>query len=74
MLFDTREPPGVDGLDMTDPALLRPALEFAYGESAAWVDLDRLVAEILDPDTDPADAKRYYLNTAAPSERPGVRP
>jgi len=67
VLFDTREPPGVDGLDMTDPAQLRPALEFAYGESAAWVDLDRLVAEILDPDTDPADAKRYYLNTAAPS-------
>ncbi len=69
--FDTREPPGVDKVDMTDPEQLLPALEYAYGESAAskggWVDLDRLVEEILDPDTDPSDAKRYYLNTAAPS-------
>lgn len=65
--FDTREPPGVDKIDMADPAALRPALEFAYGESMRWVDIDRLIEEILDPDTDPSDAKRYYLNTAAPS-------
>lgn len=71
VLYDTREPPGVDKLDMSDPVELRKALVFAYGASAkdadGWVDLDRLVEEILDPDTDPADAKRYYLNTAAPS-------
>lgn len=67
VLFDTREPPGHESIDMTDPAQLRPALEFAYGESAAWVDIDRLVEEILDPATDPSDAKRYYLNVAAPS-------
>ena len=65
--FDTREPPGHEKIDMANPAQLRPALEFAYGESAAWVDLDRLVEEILDPATDPNDAKRYYLNVAAPS-------
>lgn len=69
--FDTREPPGVDRIDMADPDQLRPALEFAYGESAlskgGWVDLERILEEILDPDTDPADAKRYNLNTAAPS-------
>jgi hypothetical protein len=69
--FDTREPPGVDRIDMTDPAALRPALLYAYGEAAiefgGWVDIDRLIEEILDPDTDPSDAKRYYLNTAAPS-------
>lgn len=71
VLFDTREPPGADKLDMSNPDVLLPALEYAYGEAAAskggWVDLDRLVEEILDPDTDPSDAKRYYLNTAAPS-------
>jgi hypothetical protein len=69
--FDTREPAGVEKIDMSDPAQLLPALEFAYGESArskgGWVDLERLVEEILDPDTDPSDAKRYYLNTASPS-------
>lgn len=67
VLYDTREPPGHENIDMSDPAQLLPALEFAYGESAAWVDLPRLVEEILDPDTDPNDAKRYYLNVAAPS-------
>lgn len=67
VLFDSREPPGVDALDMSDPEQLRPALEFAYGDSVQWVDVERLIEEILDPDTDPSDAKRYYLNTAAPS-------
>jgi hypothetical protein len=65
--FDTREPPGVDRINMSDPAQLREALLFSYGESTKWVDVDRLVQEILDPDTDPGDAKRYYLNVAAPS-------
>ena len=67
VMFDTREPPNHETIDMTDPAQLLPALQFAYGEAAAWVDLDRLVEEILDPATDPSDAKRYYLNVAAPS-------
>lgn len=67
VLFDTREPPGHEQIDLSDPEQLRPALEFAYGEAVAWVDIDRLIAEILDPDTDPNDARRYYLNVAAPS-------
>lgn len=67
VLFDTREPPGADTLDLADAESLRDALCFAYGEATEWVDVDRLVAEIQDPDTDPADARRYYLNVAAPS-------
>lgn len=67
VLFDTREPPGADKLDLTDPVALRAALEFAYGEAVRWIDIDRLVAEIQDPDTDPSDARRYYVNVAAPS-------
>lgn len=67
VMFDTREPPGAEKVDLSDSAALRTALDFAYGEAAAWVDLDRLVAEIQDPDTDPSDARRYYLNVAAPS-------
>lgn len=72
VLYDTREPAGVDGLDLGDTPALQTALAFAYGESAqvngGWVDThERLVDEIQDPDTDPSDAKRYYLNVAAPS-------
>lgn len=67
VLFDTREPPGADQLDLADRSAVRSALEFAYGDACRWVDLDRLVDEIQDPDTDPSDARKFYLNTAAPS-------
>ncbi len=67
VLYDTREPPGAAQLDLSDSDKLREALAYAYGESCRWVDLERLVEEIQDPDTDPSDARRYYLNTAAPS-------
>lgn len=67
VLFDTREPAGGDQLDLSDRPALRAALAFSYGESSQWVNLDRLVEEIQDPDTDPSDARRYYLNIAAPS-------
>lgn len=64
LLFDHREAP--PDTDPTDEASLRKGLEFAYGESAdsagGWVNLDRLVEEYYDPDTDPQDARRYYLN------------
>lgn len=63
--FDTREPRLDTNLGDRDE--LRSALEVAYGDSVAWVDLDRLIDEIQDPDTDPNDARRYYLNIAAPS-------
>ncbi|HEY1117405.1 MAG TPA: hypothetical protein VGE43_06850, partial [Acidimicrobiales bacterium] len=67
VLFDTREPPGADQLDLNDTDTLREALRFAYGDAVRWVDIERLIAEIQDPDTDPSDARRYYLNVAAPS-------
>lgn len=67
VLFDTREPAGADTLDLSDAAALRAGLEFAYGDAMAWNSVDRLIAEIQDPDTDPSDARRYYLNVAAPS-------
>lgn len=67
VLYDTREPVNAAQLDLSDRDALFDALQVAYGESAQWVDLRRLVEEIQDPDTDPSDARRYYLNTAAPS-------
>lgn len=64
LLHDHREAPA--DTDMSDPASLRSGLLYAYGDSAldngGWVDLDRIVAEVYDPATDPQDARRFYLN------------
>lgn len=64
MLVDHREAP--PETDPADEESLRAGLRAAYGESldvnGGWVALDRLVSEFYDPDTDPADARAYYLN------------
>lgn len=64
ILFDHREAPA--DTDPTDRESLRAGLAYAYGDSSetngGWVDLDRLIAEYWDPDTDPQDARRFYLN------------
>lgn len=64
LLYDHREAP--PETDMADRESLLAGLKFVYGESAAdaggWVDLERIVAEVWDPATDPQDARRFYLN------------
>lgn len=64
MLFDHREAP--PDTDPADEASLRAGLSFVYGDSldvnGGWAPIDRLVAEYWDPDTDPQDARRFYLN------------
>jgi phage terminase large subunit-like protein len=65
-LFDHRE--GPDGFDFADDEQLRAALVEAYGEAAAWIDLDRLIAEARDPQTDESDFRRYFLNRATRRE------
>jgi hypothetical protein len=64
LLWDHREAP--PDTDMSDRDSLLAGLLYAYGDSAAdnggGVDLDRIVAEVWDPDTDPQDARRFYLN------------
>lgn len=64
LYYDHREWP--DSTDMTDRDSLLRGLAVAYGDSAesagGWVDLDRLVAEIWDPATDPQSARQYYGN------------
>lgn len=64
ILFDHREAPA--DTDPGDRESLLAGLAYAYGDSAdvhgGWVNLERLVAEYWDPDTDPQDARRYYLN------------
>lgn len=61
VLYDSREAPSLTTEQMADEATLREALRVTYGD-ATWIDLDRLVEEIYDPDTTPEDARRYYLN------------
>lgn len=64
LLYDHREAPAET--DMADRESLLAGLAFAYGDSAesagGWVDLERLIAEIWDPATDPQNARAYYLN------------
>lgn len=64
LLYDHREAP--PETDMADRESLRAGLVEAYGDSAqdagGWVDLDRIIAEIWDPATDPQDARQFYLN------------
>lgn len=64
ILFDHREaPPDTDPADRDS---LHAGLAHAYGDSAdvngGWVGLDRVIADYWDPDTDPQDARRFYLN------------
>ncbi|MGK4583473.1 terminase [Kitasatospora sp. HPMI-4] len=60
LLFDHRQGPHVE--DLMDDAQLMPALEYVYGDAAGWMDLERIAADMREPDTDPADARRYFLN------------
>ncbi|WIC90152.1 terminase large subunit [Arthrobacter phage VroomVroom] len=59
ILYDTREAP--DGIDLADEAAVVAGLKAAYGD-ASWLDLDRILAEVYDPDTPPEEARRFYLN------------
>jgi hypothetical protein len=58
-LYDSIEAP--EGVDITDPDQIRQGLIAARGDSE-WLDLDRHVAEILDPRTREGMARRFYFN------------
>lgn len=61
LLFDHREAPWVEDL-YHDDDLLRAAILFVYGSAAPWIDVDRIMAEIRDPQSKPEDSRRYWLN------------
>lgn len=58
--------------DLADEQQLRAGLAELYAD-APWIDLDRLVAEIYDKATHPADARRYYLNQPASADDAWLR-
>lgn len=64
MLYDHREAP--PDTDMADEDSLRAGIRVAYADSldrnGGWVSEDRVVSEVYDPDTDPQEARAYYLN------------
>jgi len=69
VFYDSLEGPQVD--DLEDRDRLVDSLAAAYGNST-WVDLDRIAAECTDPATDPADARRFYLNQLVAWEEDAV--
>lgn len=63
LLFDTRE---VHVDDIYDKEKAMPALLEAYGDAAkergGWVDLERIFAEVCDPNVKEHEARRFYFN------------
>jgi hypothetical protein len=47
--------------DLADEPTLRGALSSLYADTP-WIDVDRIVSEVYDINTDPGDARRFYLN------------
>lgn len=60
LLFDHREAPA--DVDLSDRDSLLAGLKAAYGPASEWMDLDGIIAEIWDPQNDPSDSRRYWLN------------
>ncbi len=64
MIYDHREAPA--DTEPVDEDSLREGIRVAYGDSldraGGWVSEDRIVEEFYDPDTDPQQARAYYLN------------
>lgn len=64
-LYDSLEAP--DGIDIAEPEQVRAGLIAARGDSV-WLDLDRHVAEILDPRTREGMSRRFYFNQIVAGE------
>jgi hypothetical protein len=58
--------------DIGDPVQLRAALEELYWDSP-WIDVDRIMAEVIDRGSHPADSRRYYLNQPASADDAWIR-
>lgn len=71
VLYDALEAPPDTKLD--DEESLRRGLELARGDST-WLDIDRHVAEIYDPQTSVSDGRRKYLNQIIAAEDAWVAP
>lgn len=59
--------------DLRDEAALRAGLAELYVD-APWVNIDRIISEIFDFGTHPADARRYYLNQVVTADDALISP
>ncbi len=73
LLYDSREAPALSPEELADEAILRKALVCSYGD-ATWIDLDRVVGEVYDPDTPPEESRRFYLNQIVAAADSWLRP
>jgi len=67
--LDAVEAPPVKETDSDE--VLREALSIAYGDSY-WVDLDRIVQDIRDPETPWEDSRRFFLNHDVDDRRKAI--
>lgn len=74
LLYDHRQGLDPDNFDWDDDEALAAAVRAAQGPAVAWMDTDRVVAEIRDPKTQRSDAVRYFLNRPHKGERRAVDP
>ncbi|MFE2912829.1 terminase [Kitasatospora indigofera] len=59
--------------DLSDRTALRAGLTRLYRD-APWVDVDRIISEVYDLGTHPADARRFYLNQVVTADDALVAP
>ena len=71
ILYDSVE--AEPSIDLTDVESIQRGLDQAY-KDAPWADKKRLLAEIFDARTSPAETIRYYLNGLAAAEEAWVDP
>lgn len=72
VFVDAVEAPRIDLESATDEEM-KSALRVAYGD-AWWVDLDRIVADIRDPDMTSEDAQRFHFNWNVKSSERAIDP
>lgn len=71
LLFDHRQAP--EEFDWNDDDALREALRAGYGD-ADFLDLDRIIKEIRDPQVEEADSRRYWLNQVVQAAEQAINP
>ncbi|MGE0133751.1 MAG: terminase [Dehalococcoidia bacterium] len=71
LMYDSIEAPA--DTDLSDPESLAAGLRAAAGDST-WLDIERLMEEIWDPETEPSISRRFYLNQLTAAEDAWIAP